>query len=451
MMSFMDRFKVSAGEPLSPGTHTYDGTGDLKGHRFHLRVDPNRKGVLIVDASRMIFLNGSAIDHARCVLKGMDEHSTIRYLKNRYRKLDVEKAREDNLRIRATLRALADGEMDMIDHSVSESPAIGADDLPSPYRMDLALTYRCQNECGHCYNEEGRGTEEMTKDQWLDVIDGLWEVGIPHIVFTGGEPTLVPHLLHLIRRSEFHGQITGLVTNGRRLAEPGYLLALIETGLDHVQVTVLSHRESVHDGLVCSEGAWKETVEGIKKALALDVYLSTNTTIMSENLDDVEDTVRFLIDLGVQNISLNGIIRSGKGKDARSVTYEELDGLLQRVVAIAEEADVNLVWFTPTPYCELNPLSYGLGIKQCTACSLNMAMEPDGSVLPCQSYYEPLGNFRKDPWNSIWDHALCKGIRERDYMAEKCAECDLAQVCGGGCPLSLEHGDYTCLDRMSNM
>jgi radical SAM protein with 4Fe4S-binding SPASM domain len=72
-------------------------------------------------------------------------------------------------------------------------------------------------------------------------------------------------------------------------------------------------------------------------------------------------------------------------------------------------------------------------------------------VLPCQSYYESLGNVLTDDWFGIWEHQLCKSIRERDYMAGKCAECDLVQVCGGGCPLALEHGDYVCLDRMSSI
>jgi radical SAM protein with 4Fe4S-binding SPASM domain len=450
-MSLLDKFSIKAGQPLGPGTYTFDGTGDLEGHRFHLRVDPNQKGVLMVDASRLLFLNGTAIDHARCALEGWDDPTTLRYMKNRYRKLDKDKVMEDNKGIKGQIMAFAEGHMDGFARSVSETPSIGGDDMPSPYRMDLALTYRCQNECGHCYNEDKREVAEMGKDQWLAVIDHLWDIGIPHVVFTGGEPTMVVHLQDLVRRSEAHGQITGLITNGRKLAEPSYLVSLLDAGLDHIQVTVLSHKESDHDKLVCSEGAWKETIAGIKKALEQDVYLSTNTTIMSENLDDIEDTVRFLVDLGVKNIALNGLIRSGKGKEARSVTYEQLDGLLTRVVDIAEGAGVNLVWYTPTPYCEFNPLSYGLGIKQCTACSINMAVEPDGSVLPCQSYYQPLGNILQDEWAHIWDHSLCKGIRGREYMPDKCGECDLAQVCGGGCPLSLEHGDYVCLDRHSNV
>jgi radical SAM protein with 4Fe4S-binding SPASM domain len=103
-----------------------------------------------------------------------------------------------------------------------------------------------------------------------------------------------------------------------------------------------------------------------------------------------------------------------------------------------------MIWFTPTPYCQLNPVSLGLGIKQCTACSLNMAVEPDGTVLPCQSYYRPLGNILRDQWENIWNHELCGKIRKREYLDDECSNCALADTCGGGCPLAREHGDYSC-------
>ncbi len=451
MRSILDRLDRLSERPMEPGTRKYDGIDDLAGHRFHLRVDGEGKGVLMVDASRLLFLNGSALDLVHAILSGMDAPAAARYMRRRYRRLKRSRALEDYGRVKKELARFVEGEVDAVPQVGSAHGAIGADDLPAPYRMDLALTYRCQNECAHCYNEPKREVEEMPKERWLQVIDRLWSLGIPHVVFTGGEPTLVPFLEDLVRASERNGQITGLITNGRRLAEEGYVKGLVEAGLDHVQVTLLSHRMSVHDELVCAEGAWKETVEGIKAALEEDLYVSTNTTIMSENLDDVELTVKFLIGLGVKNVSVNGLIRSGKGKEARSVTYDDLKDLLTKLVAMTEEAGAKLVWYTPTPYCELNPMTYGLGIKQCTACSLAMAVEPDGSVLPCQSYYQPLGNVLEDAWDGIWGAELCQRIRERGYLPEKCAECHLRDVCGGGCPLSLEQGDYVCLDRHSSM
>ena len=195
---------------------------------------------------------------------------------------------------------------------------------------------------------------------------------------------------------------------------------LVARGLDHVQITVISHREEVHDRLAGSPGAWRETIEGLKVALKEDLYVSTNTTIMASNLADMEGTTKFLVDLGVKNISFNSIIRSGKGVGTEGVDCAALEATLIRMKERIEAAGARMIWFTPTPYCQLNPISLGLGIKQCTACSLNMAVEPDGTVLPCQSYYRPLGNILKDQWQNIWNHELCNRIRKREYLDETC-------------------------------
>jgi len=450
MTPFKDFFARPEKIGLASGTYRYDGKDDLKGHRFHLRVDAKGKGVLLVDASKIVFLNGTALDYVRCYLEGKNESEAAAYMRIRYKHLGKQTAKADYGRIREQLRTYLKGEETVIQVIGAEGPVIGADEMPAPYRMDLALTYRCQNDCGHCYNET-KEKKELSVDQWKSVIDKLWSAGVPHVVFTGGEPTLYPGLEELIIRSEEHGQITGMITNGRNLRTPGYLSNLVKLGLDHVQITVLSHDSKVHDKLSGCRGAWSETIAGLKAAVAEDLYVSTNTTIMKSNAAGVEKTMRFIIGLGVKNIAFNSIIRSGKGEHADAIAFEELDRILGRLQAIAVESGVKLIWYTPTPYCEFNPVNKGLGIKQCTACTLNMAIEPDGTVLPCQSFYEPLGNVLTDPWERIWDHELCKKIRERGYLDGKCVECDLKQVCGGGCPLSREHGDYVCLDRHSSM
>jgi radical SAM protein with 4Fe4S-binding SPASM domain len=78
-----------------------------------------------------------------------------------------------------------------------------------------------------------------------------------------------------------------------------------------------------------------------------------------------------------------------------------------------------------------------LGIKGCTAALYNMCIEPDGGVLPCQSYYVQLGNLLTDPWEKLWNHDLSISIRERRYAPSKCLTCNLFVECGGGCPLAL--------------
>jgi radical SAM protein with 4Fe4S-binding SPASM domain len=70
-----------------------------------------------------------------------------------------------------------------------------------------------------------------------------------------------------------------------------------------------------------------------------------------------------------------------------------------------------------------------------------MCIEPDGGVIPCQSYYQPLGSFLNDPWTSIWNHKLAIALRERTNVPEKCHHCELLSECGGGCPLMWQQAD----------
>ena len=65
-----------------------------------------------------------------------------------------------------------------------------------------------------------------------------------------------------------------------------------------------------------------------------------------------------------------------------------------------------------------------------------MCMEPDGAVIPCQSYYQPLGRLPEDAWESIWNHPLALSLRERRDVPAVCHECSVFETCGGGCPLS---------------
>ena len=147
--------------------------------------------------------------------------------------------------------------------------------------MDLALTYRCNNDCAHCYNARPRRYPELSTAEWKDSLDRLWEIGIPHVVFTGGEPTLRPDLPELIAHAERNGQITGLNTNGRRLKDPALVQALVDAGLDHVQITLESHDAAnprPHGRRRTAPGT--ETVAGIRNALATRLYVMTNTTLL---------------------------------------------------------------------------------------------------------------------------------------------------------------------------
>jgi len=420
-----------------PGLHKYDYQEGGERARVHLRIDPDGSGILLVNASRVVHLNPTAALMTYLSLEKKSLNEAIRQTRRVYR-VSKYQAGLDYLQIHEKLTELIrpDGPCPVCDLDLEVCPPFSAQ--PSaPYRMDLAITYRCNNDCSHCYNARPRNFPEIPTDIWKRIIDRVWEAGIPHVVFTGGEPTLRADLPELVAYAQSKGQVSGLNTNARRLSDPLFVQKLVDAGLDHVQVTLESHDEAIHDRMVKRVGAWKQTVAGLRNVLDTPLYMMTNTTLLQENSPHLAETLDFLAKLGVPTVGLNALIYSGRGATVGTGLPETaLPPLLDIAREKTDLAGQRLIWYTPTQYCHFDPMQLELGVKACTAALYNMCIEPDGSVIPCQSFYEPLGNLLEKPWDTIWNHPLAVHLRERRYVPAKCQGCALLMECGGGCPLT---------------
>jgi radical SAM protein with 4Fe4S-binding SPASM domain len=425
-----------------PGILHFDYQGNGERARIHLRIDPDGSGLLIVNASRIMHLNPTAAHMAYYFLHKIPQETAIDSLSKIYN-VTKDRLSMDYAKLTDQLSELIkpDGACPIHDLNLEVTPPFSARPC-APYRMDLAITYRCNNDCAHCYNARARNYPELSTQQWHKILDKLWSIGIPHVVFTGGEPTLRKDLSELIAHAQQNGQITGINTNGRRLSDQTYVDTLINAGLDHVQITLESHDPEIHDSMVNSAGAWKQTVAGIHNVLETPLYVMTNTTMLSTNSPVLHQTLEFLAGLGVPTIGLNALIYSGRGLSVHSGLAEtELSPILNLARRITAEHNQRLVWYTPTQYCHFDPMQLELGVKGCTAALYNMCIEPNGDVIPCQSYYQSLGNLLTKRWNEIWNHELALYLRGRKYIPEKCTGCSLLSECGGGCPLAIMSGE----------
>ena len=407
--------------------------------RIHLRIDSDGSGTLIVNANRIMHLNPTAALMAYLILEEKQEKEIITSITKQYR-ASTKQASEDLSTFRFQLSELLRPDGACPVHELDLESIMPFSARPSaPYRMDLAVTYRCNNDCAHCYNARERNFPELTTEQWFKIMDQLWALGVPHIIFTGGEATLRNDLPALIQHAESNGQITGLNTNARRLSDEKYVQTLVDAGLDHVQVTVESCDETIHDEMMRSKGAFKQTIQGLKNALNSKLYVMTNTTMLRNNIHKIPETLDFLAEIGVPTVGLNALIYSGNGLTVGTGLREsELQPILDVATQKTAARGQRLIWYTPTQYCQFDPTASNLGVKGCTAALYSMCIESNGDVLPCQSYYQPLGNMLVDSWDSIWNHKLSTKLRDRQGLPSKCEGCPVVSECGGGCPLQFQ-------------
>lgn len=317
-----------------------------------------------------------------------------------------------------------------------------------PVLSEIALTYRCQNRCTFCYAsapDRGSQVPGMTTEEVKRILDIIVDdAHVPTVSFTGGEPTLRPDLPELIAYAKSRRLRTNLITNGLRCGANGYVERLAGAGLDSAQVSLEAADPTIHDAVVGRSGAWQRTVAGIRHLKAAGIHVHTNTTINSHNRGHLLDLVDFLAGMGQPYLSMNMVIRTGDAVGNMEIGYQEIGDLVLPLKERANEHEMKLVWYSPVPLCLFNPVAHGLGSQSCSAADGLLSVAPDGSVLPCSSFEQGVGNLRREPFAAVWNHRAARYWRDKEFLPPGCRDCELADLCCGACPLYWdERGDFS--------
>jgi organic radical activating enzyme len=370
---------------IPSGIYTYTApVDDPRNYRLHLRLEEEGGGVLIVNASTILHLNQTAGDYAYYLVHSTPPDEVAQKISSRYR-VDPDQAKDDYLTFSARIQTLIDTpDIDPVSFLDFERQLPFSGQITAPYRLDCALTYQLPEGSSTDAVPHQEVKRELSTEEWKKLMDKAWQIGIPHIIFTGGEPTLRDDLVELLEHGEKIGMVTGLLTDGIRFSDDDYREKLLLTGLDHVMVILDTE----------SEKAWEAVEESIEE----DLFLAVHLTITSNNKDQILNYLDHLANIGVHEISI-------------SASAPEFASTLQ--IAREKIADLghNLVWNLPVPYSAQHPVAEeiaDLNISSEGSGRAYLYIEPDGDVRITQGADQVLGNFIETPWESIWEIAQSK-------------------------------------------
>lgn len=306
--------------------------------------------------------------------------------------------------------------------------------MTAPHRMDLIVAPMsvnnkriCPLECSCCYADDHELMdiqEQLSTEDWKKIIDRCREARIPMLTFTGGEPLTRPDIVELVAHASWF--VTRLNTNAFHLTEE-LAQALRNASLDGIQITLYSSDPVIHDELVGRPGAWEKTVAGIKNALKAGLSVSINTPLVERN-KDFASTLRFAHSLGIHCVGCSSLIPTGGAQEqiatGKALSPKVLRDILKEAVELCKELSMEISFTSPGWLDSQQLLDLGLpSAPQCGACLSNMAIAPNGQVVPCQSWLNglTLGDMRTTPWKSIWNHSTCVKIRSQYAGKPQCA------------------------------
>jgi len=369
-------------KPIQAGVYHFQSPTTAKNqYRLHLRVAADGEGLLIINASTILHLNQSATEYAYHFVKETPPEEVVRLMTNRY-EINRNDARSDFIDLKQKIRTLLEtpdlDPVSFLDIS-REDPYAGA--AAAPYRLDCAITYQLPEKSHPDFAPVKRVDRELSTEEWEKIINRSWRAGIPHLIFTGGEPTIREDLIDLIICAENNGQVTGLLTDGYKLINDKFRNELLQSGLDHL-LFVLSPTD------IASWGA-------LRSVLDEDIHTTVHITIKSEITANLPQILAKLKEFGANAISIS----------VSSPSDPKLTQALSNAQTLIAESGIPLKWDIPVPYSEHNPISIELETNQELPSGTGKAwfyVEPDGDVLPAQGINQVLGNLLDDDWEGIW-------------------------------------------------
>jgi organic radical activating enzyme len=369
-----------ATQSLPAGISQYQAPADASHpYRMHLRVDPQGEGILILNARTVLHLNQTATEYAWHLVQQTPQDDLVSTVASRY-KVDAETVKKDYQEFSGQIETLLKTpDLDPVTYFGYERVTPYSQKMLAPYRLDCALTYRVPDKTSAAVAPQERVKRELSTDEWKTLLQKAWTAGIPQVVFTGGEPTLREDLAELIRAAEDLGMVSGLLTDGLRLADKKYRQEMLQSGLDHIMLLL--------------DAGVKESWKALEALMKEDLFVTVHITISKELVKDIPTLLARLAKSGVKSLSL-------------SVDDAALKDEVKHVQTLASQHGMSLVWDVPVPYSDCNPIALEMQSENEKltegAGKAWLYVEPDGDVLPAQGINRVLGNLLTDDWKSIW-------------------------------------------------
>jgi len=184
-------------------------------------------------------------------------------------------------------------------------------------RVDIKIGFQCNNRCKFCV--QGSKRDKLPAKSKKEVEKSLkqaYNKGKREAVFTGGEPTLHPYFLDLVKFAKKIGfKEIQIQTNGRMFAYNNFCLKTIKAGATQFSPAVHGHNPEIHDFLTNSKGSFEQTIQGIKNLKKLNQYILTNTVITSTNASYLPEIAKLLVKLGVNQYQFAFIHISGRAEE----------------------------------------------------------------------------------------------------------------------------------------
>ena len=286
--------------------------------------------------------------------------------------------------------------------------------LNIPLQAQLELTYRCNLRCSHCYVDLDE-PDELSFEEWCDVLSQLKMAGTIYLLLTGGEILVRADLLNIIAYARSNGFVVGIITNCT-LVTPEIVQALSELRIRSIVTSLHGATAATHDMVTKVPGSFQRTIQGIQLLVDAGLVPSVQTMAVKNNAAELMAIKDLIESLGAWSRIGIEMIPTKSGSNRPSQFEPDIEDL------------INSGWQP-----DIHSWSKEQSSQLCEAGKAVCAISPQGDVSPCISFPIKLGNLRESSFDSMWSLKPCAELRYLRSMKcsdlPACKECELRAYC----------------------
>ncbi len=332
----------------------------------------------------------------------------------------------------------------------------------NPFIVIWEVTRACQLKCVHCRADAQVTPDpnELSHEEGIKLIDEIYEMDNPMLVFTGGDCMMRKDLFELAEYAVQKGMRVSMVPSATDNVTKEKMEKAKSVGLSRWGFSLDGPTPEIHDRFRGTPGSFELTLEKIKYLNELEMPLQINTVISRYNYDHLEQMAELVKDLKAVMWYIFLLVPTGRGQLEDCLTPAEHEKIFlwlyqlsktapydikttaaqhYRRVVIQQKAKEHLIAKGEIHYEDsitTDAASLVDGLKRAPK-GVNdgngfIFVSHTGDVMPSGLLPLVVGNVRKTPLMDIYREApILKELRNPDLYKGKCGVCEFRNVCGG--------------------
>lgn len=301
-----------------------------------------------------------------------------------------------------------------------------------PFKAVAELTYRCNITCKYCHNPINKSlfNDELSTDDWFNVLEQAANLGATQVSLTGGEPLLRKDLFEIAEKAVSLDLLTALITNGSLLNKE-IVQKLSEIGVFQAQVSLPAPSGSLEQ-IITGYDNFENRVATITELIDNGIATIANTVLTRQNTDSLPEIMALAENLGIDSLVFQWVYLFGHAFANRKEILPTEDQIMFAENHLANtEARIPIVHPNRDYKVDMP--------KPCRWGYYTLTVTPNGFVTPCEpaSVMYPDIQFDSVLDRSIKDILDTSAVLHRfdglEWLPDICQRCPVIKECHGGC------------------